>query len=306
MADLKRRLLRATTGESFSGDPLRVLRLPRLLLQLPGFAADPDTIGLARQTVPRLSEVASERVREELSLIFGHPEAHRGLALLIALDLYPGLWLGHPGEAGKAGTALSELEALEGRIRELRGFDFGLADMVDTRTARFVALFRNLPLLPGQRPLEALVRFRDAGCLTRQAAADVALVLELNDLPAGEVGRRRFLHRAGPHWPTVLVAIGSRLAARGETLDGWRKALDLLVDLAHREGPALFDPPRLVTGQDVQDLLGIPPGREVGKVLEAVRQAQVDGGVRTRDEAVELVKALSPGPHRPSSADSAP
>ncbi|MGH9362036.1 MAG: CCA tRNA nucleotidyltransferase, partial [Thermoanaerobaculia bacterium] len=35
--DLARRLLRATTPESFAGDPLRVLRLPRLLVQLPGF-----------------------------------------------------------------------------------------------------------------------------------------------------------------------------------------------------------------------------------------------------------------------------
>lgn len=293
MADLQRRLLRATTAESFTGDPLRVLRLPRLLLQLPGFAADPDTVGLARRTVPRLAEVASERVRDELSLIFGQPEAHRGLALLIALDLYPGLWLGHPGEPGRTGTAVSELEALPERLRELRGLDTGLADSVDTRTARLAALFRNLPLAPlppGQGTLDALTRFRDAGYLTRQAAAEIALVLELRDPPSGEVGHRRFLHRAGPLWPTVFVAFGAHLAARGERLGAWRQALDDLVSLARREGPALFDPPRLVTGGDVQSLLDIPPGREVGKVLDAVRQAQVDGRVRTREEAVALVK----------------
>src|SRR3954469_4372126 len=44
LADLERRLLRATTPESFTGDPLRVLRLPRLLLRLPRFAADPATL----------------------------------------------------------------------------------------------------------------------------------------------------------------------------------------------------------------------------------------------------------------------
>lgn len=292
MADLRRRLLKATTEESFAGDPLRVLRLPRLLLQLPGFAADPDTIGLARRTVPRLAEVAAERVRDELSLLFGHPEAHRGLALLIALDLYPGLWLGRPGEPGRAGTALSELEALPERIRELRELDPGLSEAVDARAARLAALFRNLPVLPDQEPPDALKRFRDAGYLTRQSAADIAFLLELSDLPTDEVARRRFLHRAGAFWPTALCSLGARLAVR-QDLDRWRTALRALVDLARREGAALFDPPRLVTGQDVQDILGIPPGREVGKALEAVRQAQVDGRVRTREEAVEVVKDLT-------------
>ncbi|HJX29740.1 MAG TPA: poly(A) polymerase, partial [Thermoanaerobaculia bacterium] len=63
-----------------------------------------------------------------------------------------------------------------------------------------------------------------------------------------------------------------------------------LVDLARREGETLFDPPRLVTGADVQELLGIPPGREIGRVLDAVRAAQVEGRVRTREEAVEMVR----------------
>ena len=39
--DLGRRLLRATTAASFIGDPLRVLRLPRFLVQLPASAPTP-------------------------------------------------------------------------------------------------------------------------------------------------------------------------------------------------------------------------------------------------------------------------
>ncbi|HEX7182808.1 MAG TPA: hypothetical protein VF756_13275, partial [Thermoanaerobaculia bacterium] len=58
----------------------------------------------------------------------------------------------------------------------------------------------------------------------------------------------------------------------------------------------LLDPPRLVTGADVQELLGIPPGREVGRVLDAVRQAQVDGEVRSREEAVERVRSTGRSP----------
>lgn len=295
VGDLERRLLRATTPESFSGDPLRVLRLPRLLLRLPGFAADPDTVGLARRSVARLTDVAAERVRDELTFILEHPEAHRGLALLIALDVYPGLWLGMPGEHLRTGTALSEVEALPERIRDLRAEDTEAADRVDARIARLAALFRNLPLLPAQGTVrDALVRFRDAGYLIRQTADAVALVLELAILPPQEeVGLRRWLHRAGPLWPTVFCALGARMAAREEGLDRWRTLLPRLADLARREGGVLFDPPRLVTGADVQTLLGIPPGKEIGRVLDAVRAAQVEGRVRTREEAVEMVRALT-------------
>ncbi|HEX9942042.1 MAG TPA: hypothetical protein VGG03_08500, partial [Thermoanaerobaculia bacterium] len=137
--DLKRRILRATTAESFAGDPLRVLRLPRLLLRLPGFAADPGTLLLARRTSPRLAEVAAERVRDELSFLFDHPEAYRGLALLVALNVYPSLWLGDPGEPGRPGGAVAELEALPERVRELRELDPGAAGAVDARAARFAA-----------------------------------------------------------------------------------------------------------------------------------------------------------------------
>ena len=282
LGDLGRRVLRATTSESFAGDPLRVLRLPRLLLRLPGFTAEPDTLLLARRSAPGLSEVAAERVRDELSLLFGDPDAARGLTLLMELDLYPGLWLGRPGEPGRPGLALAEVGALPEAIRELRDRAPHVAAQVDARIARLASLFANLP--------EAVLeRFRDAGYLTRSTAADVALLLELPGLPTDEIGRRRFLHRAGEIWPTAAAFLSTRAAAHGLP---WRPALAPLVDLARREGASLLDPPRLLGGAEVQQILGIPPGPGVGRALEAVLAAQVDGKVRTREEAVALVRDL--------------
>lgn len=280
MGDLRRRLLRATTDESFTGDPLRVLRLPRLLLRLPGFSAEPGTLILARRSSSRLTDVAAERVRDELAFLFDHPEAHRGLAMLVALDVYPGLWLGAPGEPGRPGGAVGELEALTERIRELRQLDAEFADAVAVRAARFAATFAHLPG-------EFLGPFRDAGYITRAAAADVALLLEIAELPEDELGRRRFLHRTGRLWATAACSLGARTA----DLDRWRAALRPLVELAREEGPDLFAPPRLLSGEEVQEMLGISPGPEVGKALAAVRQAQVEGTVRNREQAVELVRS---------------
>ena len=174
LADLERRLLRATTPESFTGDPLRVLRLPRLLLRLPGFAADPETLMLARASAPGLARVAAERVRDELAILFAHPEAHRGLALLVALDVYPGLWLGRPGEPGRPEGAVTELEALPERVREMREVDTAAAEAVDAPAARLAASFAHLPAQDGRGPLQRLELFRDAGYVTRQEAAKVA------------------------------------------------------------------------------------------------------------------------------------
>ncbi len=293
IGDLERSVLRATTPASFTGDPLRVLRLPRLLLRLPGFTADPDTLELAKRSAPRLVDVAAERVRDELTWIFEHPEAHRGLALLIGLDLYPGLWLGRPGEPGPlgpAGTALGELGALPVCIEELRLLDPEIAAAVDAREARLASLFANLPY-----PADSLLAFRDAGYLTRQTAADLTVLLAWEALPGDDLGRRRFLHRSGPLLPTAACRLGARAAAHGESAR-WRRALAPLVDLAQREGAAILDPPRLLTGLDLQEMLGIAPGKEVGRLLAAVREAQVEGRVRTREEAEGLVKKLSISP----------
>jgi tRNA nucleotidyltransferase/poly(A) polymerase len=286
LPDLERRLLRATTTESFTGDPLRVLRLPRLLLRLPGFAADPETLLRARASSPHLPDVAAERVRDELALLFDHPEAHRGLALLVALDLYPGLWLGAPGEPGRPGGAVAELEALPDRLQELRQLD--PAVQVEMRAARLAATFAHLPGRAGRSPRDLLDLFRDAGYLTRQAAAEVALLLAEDEIPVDELGRRRFLHRTGRLWATVVVSLGARTSEAGR----WRDRLRPLVDLARREGADLLDPPRLVTGEEVQKLLGISPGPEVGRALAAVRQAQIDGRVRTREEAVAMLREV--------------
>ena len=53
----------------------------------------------------------------------------------------------------------------------------------------------------------------------------------------------------------------------------------------------LLDPPPLVTGDDLI-ALGIEQGPLFKKLLDAVRDAQLEGTIRTKDEAIELVKRL--------------
>lgn len=294
VSDLERRLLRATTGESFLGDPLRVARLARLVVQLPGFSAEEGTVELGRAAAGGLTGIAAERVREELALIFGQEAAHRGLALLVRLEVYPGLWLGTPGVASgrKAALAVGAVAQLPACAAHLRGLASDLDMEVDMTAARLAATFAALPeALPGADPAAALERFRAAGYVTRAAAEAVRRLLRWDELPDDELGRRKFLHAAGTTWPTVVCLLGAQAAAAGAR-EEWERKLPPLGELARREGAALVAPPRLLSGEEVQEILGMPPGPLVGRALAAVREAQVAGSVGTKEEAEALVRRL--------------
>ena len=48
---------------------------------------------------------------------------------------------------------------------------------------------------------------------------------------------------------------------------------------------------RLLSGEDLL-AMGLPPGPRVGRLLEAVYDAQLESRVSTRDEAIALVREM--------------
>ena len=89
---------------------------------------------------------------------------------------------------------------------------------------------------------------------------------------------------------TLYLNMADYLAARGPLLerDEWREHCDLMAYIlnANFETPAA---PRLINGSDVMDEFAIGPGPLVGKLLDAVTEAQAGGEVETRDDAMRLV-----------------
>jgi hypothetical protein len=55
----------------------------------------------------------------------------------------------------------------------------------------------------------------------------------------------------------------------------------------------VVNPPRLLGGNEVMRALGLHPGPAVGRLLEAVREAQVDGEVKTPEEALEFIRRVA-------------
>jgi len=316
IADLERRRLRATTESSFSEDPLRVLRLPRFLSQIPGFRVEPATRDLARQAVPELARIAVERIREELRRLFegdGAPQAFRELA---ALGIYPDLFLAdqafvegfEPWQKGsdigrvaeRAAAEMELLPALAKRLEELvREVGLGRDVALDLAAVRWASAVVHLTDPELQDPASAtsptsrspgsiLLLQRDRGHLSRSQMEPVLALVGSPDPPPsgpqGEPERRQTLHRLGERWADALLWWGARAV-----LEPWEERVREILLLLRDEGDWIFDPPRLITGEEVQELLELPPGPEIGRLLDAVRQAQVAGRVRTRKQALALI-----------------
>ncbi len=97
--DLHARRLRMSAAAAFAQDPLRVLRLVRLAVEL-DLEPDSETLRSAGAHVNGLAHVSAERVFVELRRIIASPSAHRGLEMMSSLRA--------------TAVVLPELEALHG------------------------------------------------------------------------------------------------------------------------------------------------------------------------------------------------
>ena len=99
IVDLADRVLRTpgTPEDSFSDDPLRMMRAARFAAQL-GFSVAPEVVEAMTAMAGRIEIISAERVRDELVKLVCAPHPRLGLSLLV--------------ETGLADHVLPELPAL--------------------------------------------------------------------------------------------------------------------------------------------------------------------------------------------------
>jgi putative nucleotidyltransferase with HDIG domain len=93
----------------------------------------------------------------------------------------------------------------------------------------------------------------------------------------------------------ILVSLADGAAAAGDRLtrEGWARQVAYMNSLIVRlqgEG-GIVGAPRLLTGHDIMSAFGITEGPRIGRLLEAVREAQAAGDVHDRDGAQTVVRA---------------
>ncbi len=105
----------------------------------------------------------------------------------------------------------------------------------------------------------------------------------------------RFLRSVGEAAIDVLLlSLCDHLSTQGPRVRPaeWERHVmatgEMLAAYFHRSDRAA-QLPRLLTGHDLMTTFGLEPGRQVGTLLEALREAQLAGAITTRDEALVWV-----------------
>ena len=117
-----------------------------------------------------------------------------------------------------------------------------------------------------------------------------------NELPTRRAIYRYFRDTGDVAVDTIFLNLADHLAARGPMIEynKWREHADILrYVIEERFSEAgIVEPPKLISGHDLIAGLKMSPGPEIGRLLEAVREAQASGEVTTKEEALLLVQRL--------------
>jgi len=274
--DLTRRVIRAIGDPlaRIAEDKLRMLRAVRFAARF-DFAIEDRTLAAIKQQARELIIVAAERAAAELRLILTHANRARGVELL--------------ADTGLLDVVLPELSAvIQSRDQWSRTVAILASLHAPTFSMSLATLLREAQLAQPDKDFASIVfeRWR----LSTEEFVGIEKLLR------GETLIRTARRQPWPKLQRILVAprIDELLdysEAVARVLDGATAEVDfcrekLVLPLAE------LNPPPLITGEDLKRL-AIPTGPAYRELLDAVRDAQLDGQLKTASEACEWVKAKS-------------
>ncbi|MCM8778500.1 MAG: HD domain-containing protein [Candidatus Omnitrophica bacterium] len=339
--DIERKVIRVVSPYSFQEDPLRIIRAFTFSQEL-GFAIEPLTENLAKENAQRLSEVAGERLTEQLFRIlegkFSYKTINRMDALGILEIIFPmikemrGIEQGpyHHLDVWKHSLeTLKELEILLCGSTIPAPVDKKIGDYLNEKiagvrtrlfTVKLAALFHDLgkPRTKEITP-EGKVRFLGHEKIGADLSLEIVERLKLSSHEKNILTKLIQLHlrpgylvetkdvspraklrffRAGEEESValILIALADKFATRGpltflEDHQEFREYLLHLLQVYFYE-KELVKPPRLLNGNEIMQILSIPPGPLVGKILKCLEEAQVEKKIGNKKEAEEFVKEI--------------
>jgi tRNA nucleotidyltransferase/poly(A) polymerase len=295
LRDLAHRRLVATSRTSFSADPVRVMRLCRFLAQIAGSIADAETLLLAKQSVSRLDQVAVERVGVELERLLSLQDAHIGVDAMTCLGIYPGLFLSDQGYA-HADPLLADRLVAGFQIADTVGANLSMP--ADRSLVRMGILIGYLPATKTDS-LKLRIRSKTSipTLISNRKIRKIVEILETPAIPIHQAEQRWFIYQHGEAWPTaisLLAALRGEPALASPAIDAIREVSNLAAEL----GEDILSPRFLLSGHDLQTVLGLQPGQRLGEILRAVQRGQIEGEITNRSDAIDLARRLAARPSR--------
>ncbi|MCZ2148515.1 MAG: CCA tRNA nucleotidyltransferase [Bryobacterales bacterium] len=307
--DLREGVVRAigNAEERFREDHLRILRAARFAARF-GFAVEPETYAAMRRLGALLDTVSRERVREELIRMLTEGGARRGLELLDGCGLLERLLpevkafqgVAQPPEyhpEGDVWVHVMLMLELMGKATPTLAFGVLLHDVGKPPTFRVAERIRfdghvEVGVVMARRILE---RLKCSGEQVERVSALVEHHMRFSHVKRMKQSTlKRFLRM--PHFEEHLALHRLDCLSSHRNLESYefaRQAWENMPEEALR-------PPRLLTGDDLI-AAGYAPGPLFKDLLRAVEDAQLEGRIHGREEALDLAAALRPPPLPPAS-----
>jgi tRNA nucleotidyltransferase (CCA-adding enzyme) len=288
-ADIQNETIRVLHSLSFVDDPTRMLRAARLESRL-GFHLDPRSEELIAEALPLLKRVSGDRIRHELEQIFRETEPEQALCRLEELgvlsQIHPALrcdrWL-----QAKYRVIREDLESDIART-EILGLSLGTKSQdevwnmetwdMQPQDCAYLHLALLAYRLAGEEMEQLIVRLK----VGRRDAEDMRLLSQLKEaLPQlGKARQVSAIYRLLQPYPSRVLAVAWVAADR-------RRLRERL--LRYQTEWRLVETE--LTGDDLK-AMGLKPGPIFGQLLEALRDARLDGQVRTREEEEAMLEKL--------------
>lgn len=306
----------STPELSFSDDPLRMMRAARFAAQL-GFRPVPEVVAAMTAMADRIRIVSAERVRDELIKTIMAPNPRVGLNLLVVTGLaeqvipeLPALRMErdehnrHKDVYEHTLTVLDQTIDLEPR---LGGPDLTarlaalLHDIGKPRTRRFEpggkVSFHHHDVVGAKMATKRMQALRFPTDQIKAVAKLVELHLRFHgyaDADWTDSAVRRYVRDAGDQLERLHVLTRSdcttRNARKAARLRTAYEQLEWRIDeLAKQEELDAMRPD--LDGTQIMEILGIPPGRDVGRAYKFLLEKRIDEGPLGENGAREALLA---------------
>ena len=313
LVDLAHGVLR-TPGrpeDSFSDDPLRMMRAARFAAQL-GFTVADEVVAAMTAMADRIEIVSPERVRDELVKLVCAPHPRRGLALLVRTGLadrvlpeLPALALErdehhrHKDVYEHTLTVLEQSIDLEDRLGGGPDFVARFAalmhDVGKPRTRRFVedgtVTFHHHDVVGAKLTRKRMKVLRFSNDDIDAVTSLVELHLRFHGYGSGEwtdSAVRRYVRDAGDQLERLHILTRADCTTRNKRkADRLRRAydeLELRIERLREQEELDAIRPDL-DGNQIMEILGIGPGREVGQAYKHLMELRMEHGPMSFDEA---------------------
>lgn len=307
--DLKAKLIRTplAPGITFSDDPLRMMRAVRFAAQL-GFDIFPETFEALKTEKDRLEIISMERISDELNKIILCKKPSYGFLLLDACDILPIIFpefmklKGVDTEDGKGHKdnfyhTLQVLDNISDNTEDLWWrWAAILHDIAKPQTKRFVQgkgwTFhghedmgaRQVPNIFKRLKLPLNEKMKLVQKLVRLHLRPIALSKE--EITASAL--RRLLFEAGEELEALMTLCRADITSKnGDKVKRYLRNFDIvelkLKEVEESDSLRNFQP--VFSGEVIMQVFDIGPGREIGLIKIAMREAILEGLIRNDFES---------------------